>query len=591
MALAGKEPLHHSKALSFDSEHLLRSENIAFDIDNWYPALKKWTFETHFLPLSRAEARAIIHYYRSRFLGHAGLLSRSDADVLSGLESRLDFAVQDFRDQGCFPRLCGRSAKDGFPLNRDRVRREYADAIRKVTSLHGSDLPASLRMLASTKVEVLRCRSGAEVMNLLLTSERVYADMIDWLNYGEPEQVVLRRWEPEVSVDLEFRLYVYENSLNAISQYDHHCRYEHLSELKTRLEPRLVALWKELHPSVGVASYCVDIAYLPRVDELVMVELSPFLRCTGAHCFRWSNPDDVDILEERRPFEFRLVQEVSPHFQEMFHQGWEEGWNDAAVDSAPYWKCYQPSSQRYFFRATQEAFLQLQKLMRLSGSAGLAVIGLVAAEVLLATCRPRTVMPIAVGLFCAAGAAAAGRRFRQRSWFPLFVYGTLKRNAFWHRKFLSHGTAFCAEAVTADAFPLVVGRCGVPYLLHDQKGTGHRIRGELFLVDAETLAGLDQYEGVDKKYYGRVQLEISVNGRQQLADVYAMTHSTPPFRRLAHLCEYSLPWHLDHYRPVQHILLKQQLYLQGHLQYGYAGPRHPARCIDDDAPVELQERM
>lgn len=29
-------------------------------------------------------------------------------------------------------------------------------------------------------------------MNLLLTSERVYADMIDWLDYGEPEQIVLR---------------------------------------------------------------------------------------------------------------------------------------------------------------------------------------------------------------------------------------------------------------------------------------------------------------------------------------------------------------------------------------------------------------
>ena len=33
-------------ALGFDSEHLLRSENIPFDIDNWYPSLKKWTFRT-----------------------------------------------------------------------------------------------------------------------------------------------------------------------------------------------------------------------------------------------------------------------------------------------------------------------------------------------------------------------------------------------------------------------------------------------------------------------------------------------------------------------------------------------------------------
>jgi hypothetical protein len=35
----------------------------------------------------------------------------------------------------------------------------------------------------------LKVKSGEEAMNLLLTSERVYADMIDWLNFGEPEQV------------------------------------------------------------------------------------------------------------------------------------------------------------------------------------------------------------------------------------------------------------------------------------------------------------------------------------------------------------------------------------------------------------------
>jgi hypothetical protein len=38
-------------------------------------------------------------------------------------------------------------------------------------------------------------------------------------------------------------------------------------------------------------------------------------------------------------------------------------------------------------------------------------------------------------------------------------------------------------------FPLVVGRCGVPYLLHDAEGGdgSFRVVGELWRVDEETL--------------------------------------------------------------------------------------------------------
>jgi hypothetical protein len=39
------------------------------------------------------------------------------------------------------------------------------------------------------RVNWLRVTSGKDAMSLLLTSERVFADMIDWLHYGEPEQV------------------------------------------------------------------------------------------------------------------------------------------------------------------------------------------------------------------------------------------------------------------------------------------------------------------------------------------------------------------------------------------------------------------
>jgi hypothetical protein len=32
-------------------------------------------------------------------------------------------------------------------------------------------------------------------MSLLLSSERVYAEMIDWIEFGEPEQIVFREFD------------------------------------------------------------------------------------------------------------------------------------------------------------------------------------------------------------------------------------------------------------------------------------------------------------------------------------------------------------------------------------------------------------
>lgn len=128
------------------------------------------------------------------------------------------------------------------------------------------------------RTSVLRCETGEDVMSLLLSSERVYSDLLDWIWYGEPEQLVLREWEPDLSLDWEFRAYVHNNNLTAVSQYDHFCRYAHLwaNGCKPELRRRIEELWRQLHPHVGVGSYCVDFGYLPAQDRLVMIELSPF---------------------------------------------------------------------------------------------------------------------------------------------------------------------------------------------------------------------------------------------------------------------------------------------------------------------------
>lgn len=87
---------------------------------------------------------------------------------------------------------------------------------------------------------------------------------------------------------------------------------------------------------------------------------------------------------------------------------------------------------------------------------------------------------------------------------PVFVYGTLKRGKHNHR-LLDHGGAlFVTEAYTADRYPLLVD--GLPYLF-DRPGEGHRVKGELYVVDNGTFARLDQLEG-HPRFYERKKIRL-----------------------------------------------------------------------------------
>lgn len=103
----------------------------------------------------------------------------------------------------------------------------------------------------------------------------------------------------------------------------------------------------------------------------------------------------------------------------------------------------------------------------------------------------------------------------------VFVYGTLKRGFANHP--LLERAEYLSEARTRGAWPMVVaGRWFVPCLL-DRPGSGHRVRGELYAVGAETLRALDELEGVgEPDGYDRRRIEVvrEPGGRAEEVEVY-----------------------------------------------------------------------
>lgn len=109
----------------------------------------------------------------------------------------------------------------------------------------------------------------------------------------------------------------------------------------------------------------------------------------------------------------------------------------------------------------------------------------------------------------------------------LFVYGTLKRGFTNHCRYLgeaeAHGKAhFLSCAMTVDSFPLVVRPASTraPVLM-DRAGSGHRIHGEVFMVDDSTLEAMDLLEGVRTGHYYKQLVKVSLSNDQREVACYA----------------------------------------------------------------------
>jgi gamma-glutamylaminecyclotransferase len=89
----------------------------------------------------------------------------------------------------------------------------------------------------------------------------------------------------------------------------------------------------------------------------------------------------------------------------------------------------------------------------------------------------------------------------------IFVYGTLKEG---FRNFhINRGRRIPGEFVTVDALPLyVIGEYGIPWLVNEP-GQGHVVTGQVFEVDADTLAAMDALERIaDGDWYQRLPLRV-----------------------------------------------------------------------------------
>ena len=443
-------------------------------------------------------------------------------------------------------------------------------------------------------MSTLRVTSGSQAMSLLLTSERVFSDMLDWLHYGEPEQVVLRQFCDSFDLSTEFRCYVREGGvLVGISQYDTYARHLFLQDGSQRavVVQAVVKEWIKVKDSIETidGSYCVDFGVDMLHKRALLIELGPFRRCTGPALFVWNKtiqdhegaeilfPDRPDVRDDgilslllsvpnyaqyeqciAKDAILRVRFKVIPGIGDLVEMNWDYRWSKARHDMP------QPYADAY-------------------------------ASALPTTKPKKTIMNHLQGCF---------QKPPAEKQHILFVYGTLKRNCHWHGKYMM-GAHFLGNGTTKAPYSLVIGACGVPYLLptsnHNstiingkqtsdkhQQEKAKQVKGELWRISNEMLRGIDDYEGIQKGHYTRQAIDVIVvdqdshktgnttgSSREQdmrIQTAYCYFYAFKPGEskvdaslvQAERISEYTAEEQRKQYKPIHHIQVKQLQYLGEH---------------------------
>ena len=333
-----------------NSDHKYRHQNMSVDMDVWYPMLKSITFKTYFIPLKYCEAEAITAYHDYRSLRRPDF-KKEYTKILILLQQKIDYyfnTIDDIKNGAMF-RLSGRSGKDVDYYDNEEIYSCYLKNLEKNCQKFKKDKNnINIRYISIiTLMNRFRVNNGKDVLNVFLTSERLFLDLKDWLNHGGREQIILRKWDDSLCTDREFRGFVQNNELKAICQDDRFGLFQETLDNKELYEKLINDFFNtKLKPLMKIPNYIVDFSILKN-NEVKLIEFSPFLRCTSACLFRWDiNYDEMlhgngklTLREEEMDLEYIVkdwennIKKPSIHFDDYFSY-------DSYYDSFMYYLSY-----------------------------------------------------------------------------------------------------------------------------------------------------------------------------------------------------------------------------------------------------------
>lgn len=183
------------------------------------------------------------------------------------IEARLDKAMDIYTKDGfAFVKLSSRSAKDA-PLLQSKLKTIYQEKILLCQPEEQDLENTKIFCLLQAAFDFMKVKTAADVMDMFVRSERVYQDLL-LAAVNRPEvyntNFVIRKFV-DIPVDMEFRGFVNDGTLNAISQYNYLIFSKRLVELKEALHRQVLSFFNDvvapkLRSSNFPKNYVIDFA-------------------------------------------------------------------------------------------------------------------------------------------------------------------------------------------------------------------------------------------------------------------------------------------------------------------------------------------
>ena len=505
----------HERTANWD--HKYRHQNMSVDMDVWYPMLKSITFNTYFIPLKYREAEAILNFNYCRNKKREGIFTKEDTDVLLQLQQKVDhyFNTIDDLKNGAMFRLSGRSGKDLDYYDNEKIYNAYLNNLEKVSKeLKKDKTDINTKYIAiCTLMDRFRVYNGKDVLNVLLTSERLFLDLKDWLTHGGREQIILRKWDDSLCSNKEFRAFVQDNELRAICQDERFGLFQDLIDNKQLYEKLINDYFNtSVKPLMKIPNYIVDFCILKN-NEVKLIEFSPFLRCTSACLFRW----DLNYEEMLHGTGKLTVREKEYEGLEYFVKEWEKYQS-------------QPSDHydNYFIKDTiASKILQYLNPMNIYNK------------------------------------SLKTNKFKNRT---IFVVSVLKKDFYWSKKYITYdgnNNKVLGKGMLENHI-ISIDKNGFGWIIPKE---GKKCYGEIIEVAYEDFLDVEYYYGQgDSK-----MSEIVVKDGEKEFKVYAYIlnelFDNVKSDVICEVEEYSLEMQKEKFNPMQHIINQQERYLDMSLDF------------------------
>eukprot|EP01129_Flabellula_baltica_P010931 TRINITY_DN4690_c0_g3_i1.p1 TRINITY_DN4690_c0_g3~~TRINITY_DN4690_c0_g3_i1.p1 ORF type:complete len:354 (+),score=66.02 TRINITY_DN4690_c0_g3_i1:103-1164(+) len=281
-----------------------RNKIIQVNVDQWIDYIQEYTFPTLSVDLNQDISRCIQEGY-IHFQETGDIIDYDTFDVLGLFEESLDQMIRKFPN-GAFIRMSTRSPKYSV-IAKGKSRSFLIQELEKISQKESLledkryEYNAKLLALYRSGLKGLRVFSGREALELILSSFRIYEDLLreDESEHSKISEfkMFVREWI-EFPMEMEFRAFVYNGQLNAISQCYDEWWFEGLDRVFDGACLKVRTFFEEeIREKLPIDSYIIDFAIIE--EQVKVIELNPFqLYASGPGLFNWEDENDVKIMTE-----------------------------------------------------------------------------------------------------------------------------------------------------------------------------------------------------------------------------------------------------------------------------------------------------